>query len=122
MQGLIGVDERDLFNVPQYVFSRQQLEAAVKEVPELEVSKMEVMEDESCLPQPELQHLLNDPLTFGRYWAAFTKSLIKPRVEAHIGDERATAFFKRLEKIATQRTHLTRKLTSHFLAAILVRR
>lgn len=121
-EGVIDAEERDMFNVPQYNFHRAELELALRDVPELELVKLELTKDVPSIEEKQLRKLLSDPQAFADVWAGFFMAVMKQMVQNHIGEKRGAEFSNRLHRIIMAKASSVKHLNMDSLVTILRRK
>ncbi|KAI5068468.1 hypothetical protein GOP47_0016813 [Adiantum capillus-veneris] len=121
-EGVISEEERDMFNIPFYMCHESEIGKLLEEfIGVLEIVKLEVMSNCFGMPQEDEQKLLEDPQAFGKLWATFIASLVRPMVEAHLGETRGKIFFKRLEAYISNQARASTYRRNNLLVAIMRR-
>lgn len=118
---VVDAEERDMFNVTQYNFHRAELELALRDVPELEVVKIEVVEDNPSLSCEEMKPLWSDSGRFADFWVGTLMAAMKPTMQKHIGEERTAEFSKRMHRIVEEKESSIKNRQLDFLIAVLRR-
>ncbi|KAI5070114.1 hypothetical protein GOP47_0014457 [Adiantum capillus-veneris] len=98
-EGLVTLEEKEMFNIPVYLFNQQELEEALKDVPDLRVLQMETIKNVPVFPNQ------GDQMQIAEQWLAMFATTLKLTVEAHMGKTKANALFEKLKSIAVQQSH-----------------
>lgn len=97
IQGLIGNEERDSFNIPVYAASLQDFKEVVEADGSFAINKLEVFRGGS----PLVVNHPDDANEVGRALANTCRSVCGVLVDAHIGESRSHDLFSRVQNRAT---------------------
>lgn len=114
-EGLIAAEEMDMFNMAWYLFNEQELERAVKDVPEMRVLHMETIKDMVTFPEAA------DWKETVEEWVGLLSGTIKPAVDAHVGKSKADELFKKILSIYLNQDCFNARLTTPVVVASLQR-
>jgi hypothetical protein len=85
-----------------YEFSEAEFREALQDVPDLELVELRILPGCDHLTPQQRENLVSDPSSFGKFCASFVQSINRPLVEAHIGADRTSLLFERMECIASE--------------------
>ncbi|WOL18033.1 gibberellic acid methyltransferase 2 isoform X1 [Canna indica] len=98
IEGLIDEETRDMFNIPAYMRSVEEVKAAFEE----EGSGFEIQQVEFKKiiehSKEKQEQWVKDPSSYGRAKANLVRAALKPIIAAHIGDLLSEELFKRFER------------------------
>ncbi|KAL5995018.1 Gibberellic acid methyltransferase 2 [Asimina triloba] len=99
-EGLIDEEVRDTFNIPAYMRSTNEVNAAFEQCKGFEIQTLEYQRivEHSREKQEEW---IKDPTSYGRSKANLVRATLKPIVEAHLGPKLSEELFKRFERRAS---------------------
>lgn len=108
IKGLIDEETRDLFNIPAYMRSKEEVESAINKCGGFEIKRMEYkrMVEHS---EEKHQEWIMDPVSYGRAKANLVRATLRPIVDAHIGPYLSDQFFNRFQTRVSSDSNLLYK-------------
>lgn len=93
---MIDEETRDMFNIPAYMRSKEEVESAINKCGGFKIKRMEykrIIEHS----EEKQQEWIMDPVSYGRAKANLVHATLRPIVEAHIGPYLCDKFFDRFQ-------------------------
>ena len=84
-QGLIDEDTRDMFNIPAYMRSVEEVKTAFDRCSGFKIQQLEFQKIIEHSKEKQ-QEWIRDPDSYGRAKTNLVRATLKPIVEAHVGD------------------------------------
>ncbi|XP_010922871.2 gibberellic acid methyltransferase 2 [Elaeis guineensis] len=96
-EGLIDEETRDMFNIPAYMRSTEEIKKAFDRCTGFEIQQLEFFRISEHSKEKQ-EEWIRDPVSYGRAKANLVRATLKPIVEAHLGQILPEELFKRFEK------------------------
>nr|QRX38995.1 gibberellic acid methyltransferase [Phoenix dactylifera] len=100
-EGLIDEEARDMFNIPAYMRSIEEIKKAFDRCTGFEIQQLEFFRISEHSKEKQ-EEWMRDPVSYGRAKANLVRATLKPIVEAHLGQILSEELFKRFEKRAAE--------------------
>jgi hypothetical protein len=100
---VITTETRDTFNLPIYVRSKEEVEAAIIKCGAFDIQYLQSPVDEDLCTEDEFMHMLQFPKSFATFSSAWVRAMTGPGIEAHMGRHNTDEFFIRYQGRITAR-------------------
>ncbi|GLT39390.1 hypothetical protein SLA2020_135830 [Shorea laevis] len=107
-EGLIDEETRDWFNIPAYMRSVEEVEAAVKKCGGFEIKRIEYKRIAEHSEEKQ-EEWIKDPGSYARAKANLVRATLRPIVDAHIGPDLSEQLFQRFQNRVSSDTALLHK-------------
>lgn len=98
---MIDEETRDMFNIPAYMRSTEEIKKAFDHCTGFEIQQLEFFRIREYSKEKQ-EEWINDPVSYGQAKANLVRATLKPIVEAHLGQNLSEELFKRFEKRVTE--------------------
>ncbi len=102
-QGVITPETRDTYNLPNYLRSKEEVEAAIVKCGAFDIQYLQSPVDYNLCPEDELMHMLQFPKSFATFLSAWLRAMTGPSIEAHMGRHNTDELFIRYQRRITAR-------------------
>ncbi|KAJ0020851.1 hypothetical protein Pint_31494 [Pistacia integerrima] len=107
-EGLIEEETRDMFNIPAYMRSMEEVERGMKRCGGFEIEKMEYRRIVEHSEEKQ-KEWMRDPVSYGRAKTNMLRAALRPILQAHLGPYLSDQFFNRFEKRVSSDLNLLHK-------------
>lgn len=107
-EGLIEEETRDMFNIPAYMRSVEEVEKAIERIGGFEIERLEYMRVVEHSEEKQKEWIM-DPVSYGRAKANLVRATLRPILQAHIGPYLSDLFFNRFQARVSSDFDLLRK-------------
>ncbi|KAI5058062.1 hypothetical protein GOP47_0026232 [Adiantum capillus-veneris] len=109
-EGIMMVEEREMFNMPIFFLKEDDLKSVIMEAPEFQILDFETVEDTNKQDSLSVQQ-----------WLAFLTSVTKPTVDSYLGPCKATQLFERVKALALRQPNFNTRFMHSLVVASLQR-
>ncbi|KAL5766989.1 hypothetical protein ACOSP7_017606 [Xanthoceras sorbifolium] len=107
-EGLIEEETRDMFNIPAYMRSIEEVERGIKRCGGFEIERIEYKRIVEHSEEKQ-KEWMRDPVSYGRAKANLVRATLKPIVQAHLGPYLSDQLFNRFESRVSSDFNLLHK-------------
>ncbi|KAK2641575.1 hypothetical protein Ddye_023338 [Dipteronia dyeriana] len=95
-EGLIDEDTRDMFNIPAYMRSIEEVERGINRIGGFQIERIEYKRIVEHSEEKQ-KEWMRDPLSYGRAKANLVRATLRPIVDAHLGPYLSHQLFNRFQ-------------------------
>ncbi|KAL5781107.1 hypothetical protein ACOSP7_006136 [Xanthoceras sorbifolium] len=107
-EGSIEEETRDMFNIPAYMRSIEEVERGIKRCGGFEIERIEYKRIVEHSEEKQKEGM-RDPVSYGRAEANLVRATLKPIVQAHLGPYLSNQLFNRFESRVSSDFNLLHK-------------